>query len=76
MNDPRYLVLALLDEPKGNENTFNYATGGWVAAPVVGRVIARMGPILGIEPQDDTESEARSAMLVSAGAGSSTLASY
>ncbi|NQV47487.1 MAG: penicillin-binding protein 2 [Rhodospirillaceae bacterium] len=52
INRPRYVALALLDEPKGNEKTFNYATGGWVAAPVVKRLVARMGPLLGLAPSD------------------------
>ncbi len=51
MNDPRYVVFAMLDEPEGTEKTFNYATGGWVAAPVVGRTIAGMGPLLGLMPR-------------------------
>jgi len=50
MNDPRYVVIAMLDEPKGTKRTFNYATGGWVAAPIVGRTIAAMGPLLGMLP--------------------------
>ena len=55
MNDPRCVVLALLDEPVGNKRTFNYATGGWVAAPVVGKVIARMAPMVGIAPAMNVE---------------------
>ena len=51
MDDPRYVVLAVLDEPKGTEASNNYATGGWVAAPAVGRIIERMAPLLGIAPQ-------------------------
>ena len=51
MDAPRYVVLALLDEPVGNKRTFNYATGGWVAAPVVGNVISRMAPMVGILPE-------------------------
>jgi len=47
---PSYIILALLDEPKGNERTFNFATGGWVAAPVVSRMVSRMGPLLGMKP--------------------------
>mgnify|MGYP001276511351 CR=1 FL=1 len=47
---PRYVVMVLLDEPKGNEKTFNYATGGWVAAPVVRRMVRAMAPLLGIPP--------------------------
>ncbi len=50
MDDPRYVVLVMLDEPKGNKSTYGYATGGWVAAPVASRVIAQMGPLLGIQP--------------------------
>lgn len=50
MHDPRYVVFAMLDEPKGNKSTFNYATGGWVAAPVVGRVVKQLGPLVGIAP--------------------------
>jgi cell division protein FtsI (penicillin-binding protein 3) len=44
------VVLALLDEPKGNAKSFFYATGGWVAAPVVKRVVQRMAPLLGLAP--------------------------
>ncbi len=50
MNDPRYVVFAMIDEPKGIERTQGYATGGWVAAPVVRSVIERIGPMLGVAP--------------------------
>jgi len=50
MDAPRYILLVLVDEPKGNERTFNYATGGWVAAPAVGRVVERMATLIGIAP--------------------------
>ena len=50
IHDPRYVVFAMVDEPIGNKRTFNYATGGWVAAPIVGRVVSQIGPLLGIEP--------------------------
>jgi cell division protein FtsI (penicillin-binding protein 3) len=50
MTDPRYVVLVMVDEPKGIKETFNYATGGWVAAPAVGKVIERIAPILGVAP--------------------------
>jgi len=53
MDAPRYVVLAVLDEPKGDKGTNNYATGGWVAAPVVGRVISRLAPLVGMTPVDD-----------------------
>ena len=50
---PRYLVLAMLDEPKGTKETFGYATGGWTAAPTVGRIVSRIAPLLGVEPRPD-----------------------
>ena len=57
MDDPRYVVLAMVDEPKGQEHTYGRATGGWVAAPVVKNVIERMGPLLGIEPRPSAKPE-------------------
>ncbi len=53
MNNPRYTVLVVIDEPHGIKKTFNYATGGWVAAPAVSRIVRRMGPIVGIAPALD-----------------------
>lgn len=64
MNDPRYVVFAMLDEPKGNKRTFGYATGGWVAAPVVKAVIEQMGPMMGIPAVDEEAPEIRQALAV------------
>ncbi len=50
MNAPRYAVYMMLDEPKANASTHGYATAGWVVAPAAGRVIARIGPMLGMLP--------------------------
>jgi cell division protein FtsI (penicillin-binding protein 3) len=50
VSNPRYVVLAMIDEPKGNKASFGYATAGWTAAPAVGRIIAQIGPLLGVEP--------------------------
>ena len=36
MDDPRYVVFAMIDEPQGIKETYGYATGGWTAAPAVG----------------------------------------
>jgi cell division protein FtsI (penicillin-binding protein 3) len=55
MDDPRYVVFAMIDEPKPTKETFGYATGGWVAAPLVGRLVERMAPLLGIAPRQDGE---------------------
>jgi cell division protein FtsI (penicillin-binding protein 3) len=50
MNAPRYAVYMMLDEPHGNKSTYGYSTAGWVVAPAAGKVIARIGPILGLLP--------------------------
>ena len=50
IDQPRYVVLVTLDEPKGDAGTYNLAHGGWTAAPTVGRIIARIGPLLGMPP--------------------------
>jgi len=47
---PRYVVLAVLDEPRGNKQTLNFATGGWVAAPAVGKMVKRIAPLMGVAP--------------------------
>ena len=65
MNDPKYVVLALLDEPQGNGSTMGYATAGWTAAPVVSRVISRIGPLLGVEPVDIASRTAQQALFIS-----------
>ncbi len=53
MTDPRYVVFAMVDEPKPTKESFGYATGGWVAAPVMHNVVQRMAPLVGIAPRED-----------------------
>jgi len=50
INDPRYVVFVALDEPKGTERTFNFASAGWTAAPTTSRIVGRIAPLLGIAP--------------------------
>jgi cell division protein FtsI (penicillin-binding protein 3) len=50
MQAPRYAVYMMLDEPHGNASTGGYSTAGQVAAPAAGKVISRIGPILGVMP--------------------------
>jgi cell division protein FtsI (penicillin-binding protein 3) len=51
--DPRYMVLIVLDEPKGIKETHGFRTSGWNAAPVTAKVIRRIAPMLGILPRLD-----------------------
>ncbi|TSB04242.1 peptidoglycan D,D-transpeptidase FtsI family protein [Sphingorhabdus contaminans] len=50
MDNPRYVVLAMLDEPKGTAEASFQRTAGYTAAPVVQKTITRIGPLLGIIP--------------------------
>lgn len=50
MNEPKYAVYVMIDEPQGIKETYGYATGGWVGAPTVGRIISGMVSVLGLKP--------------------------
>jgi cell division protein FtsI (penicillin-binding protein 3) len=50
---PRYLLLIMLDEPKATPETHGFTTSGWNAVPTGARVVARIAPLLGIEPRMD-----------------------
>ena len=65
MNRPEYVVLIMLVNPQGNAETHNYSTAGWVAAPIAGRVVTRMGPLLGMPPQSGEDPEILQAMALS-----------
>jgi len=52
-DDPKYVVLVMLDEPQAIAETHGFATSGWNAVPVAAKVIARIAPLLGIEPRFD-----------------------
>ncbi len=55
MDAPRYVVVAMLDSPKGTSDTFGFTTAAWTAAPVVKRVIERTGPMLGVIPDNNRD---------------------
>jgi len=55
MDKPRYVIIAMLDEPKGTAAASGQRTAAWNAAPVVGRVVPRIGPILGVVPDDSRD---------------------
>jgi cell division protein FtsI (penicillin-binding protein 3) len=52
-DDPQYLVLVMLDEPQRVAASNHSATAGVNAAPTVGKIVARIGPILGVPPKLD-----------------------
>jgi cell division protein FtsI (penicillin-binding protein 3) len=52
-DNPRYQLLIMLDEPQPLKETFGFITSGWNAVPTGGNVIARIAPLLGIQPRFD-----------------------
>jgi cell division protein FtsI (penicillin-binding protein 3) len=69
LEQDRYFVLILLDEPKGNAASFGFSTGGWVAAPAAGRVIARIAPFLGVQRKTEIVTLANQPKTITPGAG-------
>jgi cell division protein FtsI (penicillin-binding protein 3) len=53
VSDPQYVVLVMIDEPQGIKESYGFATAGWTAAPAVGRVVAQIGPLLGLSPHNE-----------------------
>jgi cell division protein FtsI (penicillin-binding protein 3) len=51
MDAPRYVVMAMLDSSKRVEANSFQTTAAYTAAPVVSRVIARTGSLLGVRPE-------------------------
>ena len=52
MDNPKFVVIAMLDEPKGIAETSFQRTAGWTAAPVVKKLVPRIGPMLGVIPDE------------------------
>ncbi|HRP79128.1 MAG TPA: penicillin-binding protein 2 [Aquamicrobium sp.] len=57
VNDPEYVVLVVLDEPKPEKPGMS-ATSGLNTAPVVGNIIRRSAALLGVKPDFGHESGA------------------
>jgi cell division protein FtsI (penicillin-binding protein 3) len=64
INDPKYAIMVMIDEPSPNKENGGGLTGGVVAAPVVGKVIERIAPILSVQPVDENDPEIKSKLAV------------
>lgn len=51
MDNPQYVLMVMLDEPKGIKETFNLNTAAWNAVPTAEKIIAAIAPQLGITPR-------------------------
>ena len=55
MDEPRYVIVVMLDEPKATPETYGFHTAGWNVAPVVSRTVSRIAPMLGVRPDKRRE---------------------
>ena len=55
MDEPRYVIVVMLDEPKATAETYGFRTAGWNVAPVVSRTVSRIAPMLGVRPDKNRE---------------------
>ena len=55
MDEPRYAMVMMLDEPRATATTFGFTTAGWNAAPAFSRAVGRIAPMLGVRPDKKRE---------------------
>ncbi|WP_448586514.1 peptidoglycan D,D-transpeptidase FtsI family protein [Thermaurantiacus sp.] len=55
MDDPRYVVVVMLDDPKGDPQTGGGRTAGATVAPVFRNTVLRIAPVLGVMPDETRE---------------------
>jgi cell division protein FtsI (penicillin-binding protein 3) len=55
MDAPRYVVVVVVDEPKGTVASSFQRTAAFTSAPIVGKLVPRIGPMLGVQPDADRD---------------------
>ncbi len=51
MDDPKYVVVVVMDEPQGSAEHPGLRTAAWTSAPIVKAFVQRVGPLLGVYPE-------------------------
>ncbi|HZV19611.1 MAG TPA: penicillin-binding protein 2 [Sphingobium sp.] len=51
MENPRYVLVVMMDEPQGSARYPGIRTAAYTVAPVVKAFISRVGPLLGVYPE-------------------------
>ena len=57
MSRPQYIVLIMVDRPQAIKETYGFNAAGWNAAPIAGKVIERIAPLLQVVPVDEGKHE-------------------
>lgn len=50
MRNPKYMVLIMVDRPQAIKGTYGFNAAGWNAAPIAGKVMGRIAPLLHVAP--------------------------
>lgn len=58
MSRPEYIVLIMVDRPQAIKETYGFNAAGWNAAPIAGKVISRIAPLLQVVPVNEEKQEA------------------
>lgn len=57
MSQPQYIVLIMVDRPQAIKETYGFNAAGWNAAPIAGKVIERIAPLLHVIPTTEKRVE-------------------
>jgi len=55
IDEPRYVMVMMLDDPKATAETFGFHTAAWNIGPAFGVAVARIAPMLGVKPDKNRE---------------------
>ncbi len=50
MDEPRYAMVMMLDDPKGTKETYGLHTAAWNIGPAFSTAVSRIAPMLGVRP--------------------------
>ena len=55
MDDPRYVMVMMLDDPKATAETYGFHTAAWNIGPAFSVAVGRIAPMLGVRPDKSRE---------------------
>jgi cell division protein FtsI (penicillin-binding protein 3) len=55
MDEPRYVMVMMLDDPKATKETYGFHTAAWNIGPAFGKTVSRIAPMLGVRPDKNRD---------------------
>ena len=62
MDEPRYVMVMMLDDPKATAETYGFHTAAWNIGPAFAVAVARIAPMLGVRPDKNREPDMSSVL--------------